>query len=229
MNSSSVIPCPKLENDFYDWYARHDSKKKMAWEKRYDVIFIGDSITHLFEGDPNIPGRGEKVWNREYSTVEVLNLGFGWDRTQNVLWRLNNGEFTHQQPKMVVLNIGTNNLTGTENAMESSVPEIFAGIRAICEKIHRVSPRTMILLMGIFPRGRKDESFRQRIKALNRLLEAYAAQSDRIRFMDIGKKFLNEEGDIVAELMPDLVHPSEKGYNIWAEAIKPVFQEIAKV
>lgn len=226
MHNSAMIPRPKLENDFYDWHARHDTKRKMAWEKRYDVIFIGDSITHLFEGDPNVPGRGEKVWQREFSKVEVLNLGFGWDRTQNVLWRLENGEFTHQQPQLVVLNIGTNNLTGTENANENTVEEIFKGIKTICSRIHRESPKTEILLMGIFPRGVKADSYRERIKALNRHLEAYAAQSDKIRFMDVGHRFLDNNGEIINDLMPDLVHPSEKGYELWAQAVKPVISEV---
>ena len=226
MNNSAVIPHPKLENDFYDWYARHETKKKLAWEKRYDVIFIGDSITHLFEGDPNVPGRGEKVWGKEFSQVQVLNLGFGWDRTQNVLWRLEHGEFTHQQPKLVVLNIGTNNLTGTPNAHENTVDEIFGAIRTICERILRASPKTTILLMGLFPRGRKNDGFRDRIEVLNRRLEGYAAQSNRIRFMDIGDKFLDPQQEIVDTLMPDLVHPSEKGYRIWAKAVKPIIDEI---
>lgn len=228
MSNTAVIPRPKLEEDFYDWYARHEQKKALAADMRYEVIFVGDSITHLFEGDPNVPGRGEEVWAREYSRLRVLNLGFGWDRTQNVLWRLEHGEFDRQQPRLTVLNIGTNNLTGSPNARANTAAEIVAAIKMICEDLFRAAPNTTILLMGLFPRGLKADGFRDRINTINRQLADYAAPSHNIRFLDIGTRFLAADGEIVPALMPDLIHPSAAGYMIWAEAIRPVIAEFTR-
>jgi hypothetical protein len=85
--NTAAIPVQKLEEDFYDWYVRHSAKCREAACANHDLVFIGDSITHLFEGDPNVPNRGERVWEAHYGNRNALNLGFGWDRTQNVLWR----------------------------------------------------------------------------------------------------------------------------------------------
>jgi len=109
--NSATIATPVLEHDFYDWHERHRAKCLECERNNHDLVFIGDSITHLFEGDPAVPGRGERVWARYYGQRRALNLGFGWDRTQNVLWRLAHGEFAGQRPRLVVILIGTNNLT----------------------------------------------------------------------------------------------------------------------
>ncbi len=223
--NSAVVPTPKLEEDFYDWHARHDAKCRAAAHHHHELIFIGDSITHLFEGDPNVPGRGKRVWHEQYARRKPLNLGFGWDRTQNVLWRLTHGELAGQTPRLVVLLIGTNNLTGTPNAPTNTPAEIAEGVKAICTHIHATSPSTRVLLMGVFPRGTPHDPLRKRIHELNKILQHYAECHPAIQFVDIGDRFVSSDGTIPVDLMNDGVHPTENGYRVWAQAIEPMVAE----
>jgi lysophospholipase L1-like esterase len=223
---TAIVPVPKLEKDFYDWYARHEAKCREASASPHDLVFIGDSITHLFEGDPNVPGRGEGVWKEFYGTRRALNLGFGWDRTQNVLWRLDHGEFAGQKPRLAVILIGTNNLTGTVNAPTNSPAEIVAGIHAICRQVAAASPAGRILLMGLLPRGTVDDPLRASVREVNTLLRTATDGWLGVQFADIGDRFIARDGSIPADLMSDGVHPTEKGYRHWAEAIEPVVSRV---
>jgi lysophospholipase L1-like esterase len=224
--NTAIIPTPKLEEDFYDWYLRHELKVRAAAACNHELVFIGDSITHLFEGDPHLPGRGEQVWKDCYGSLNAFNLGFGWDRTQNVLWRLSNGELTGQKPRLAVLLIGTNNLTGTSNARSNSPEEIIDGIQKICDLIFAATPKTHIQIMGIFPRGTPEDPLRKSICELNSLLSVLAEKHKAIAFLDIGKQFLSENGSIPVEIMSDGVHPTEAGYRIWAKAIEPMIKRL---
>lgn len=216
--NTAIRPVPKIEDDCYDWYDRHEEKCRQVEKKRYDLIFIGDSITHFWE-----ELRGPETWRKYYGKRNVLNIGFGWDRTQNVLWRLNNGEFRNQMPKQVVLNIGTNNLTGNRVRGSTSV-EIAEAIEMICAFIHGQSPETKILIMNIFPRGMKSEELYQKIVATNAVVSERMKDRQNIALMNIGEKFLDEKGDVNRELLSDGTHPNEKGYQIWAESIEPVLK-----
>ncbi len=226
MINTAVIPVPKLENDFYDWYQRHESILDKVKEHKYDLIFIGDSITHFFAGHPGYTDRGDDIWNKYYSERNTLNLGFGWDRTQNVLWRLSNGEFAGQTPRLVVLNIGTNNTSATENARANTPEEILEGIKAVCHKIWAFSPKTHILLMALFPRDDKASERRKTIAEINQLIKTFSGSDKRLSFMDIGAKFLDANGEIILSHMPDKCHPGSSGYKIWAEEIEPVISSI---
>ena len=221
----AVLPVPKIEDDFYDWYARHEEKKRLARERSHDLIFIGDSITHLFEGDANWPGRGEKVWKERYGHRNALNLGYGFDRTQNVLWRLDHGEFAGQRPGLVVLLIGTNNLSETPNHRAIAPAWVAEGIEAICERIWAMTPETHILLMGVLPRDVATSPHRESVRQINERLERYAAGRPRATYLDIGRRFLQPDGTICRELMDDLVHPTEAGYQLWADAIESLVRK----
>ncbi len=227
MTHSAVIPVPKLEEDFYDWWPRHEAKCAEAAAGPHDLVFIGDSITHLFEGYPagGIP-RGERIWQEFYAPRRALNLGFGWDRTQNVLWRLDHGEFSGQTPRLVVLLIGTNNLTGSTNAPSNTPAEIAEGVQAVCGRIHALSPASRILLMGLFPRGEaRTAPFRSAIRETNAHLAAFAAARPLLEFSEIGRLFLDSDEILPPRIMNDGVHPTEAGYRIWAEAIEPQVQQ----
>ena len=224
--NNAIIPVPKLEPDFYDWQARHDAKCRAAAAGNHDLVFIGDSLTHLFEGDPNVPNRGERVWAAYYGGRRALNLGFGWDRTQNVLWRLAHGEFTGQTPRLVVLLIGTNNLTGTANARTNTPAEIAAGVRAITAQLLVASPTSRLLLLGVFPRSTPADPMRGQIRELNSFLAHDAEHHPATRFADLGARFLSADGTIVPDIMNDGVHLTEKGYQLWADAIEPVVHAI---
>lgn len=182
---------------------------------------IGDSITHFWSGAPEATVQnGPAAWQSMFKGMSVLNMGFGWDRTQNVLWRLRQGEFDGLHPRWVVIEIGTNNLTGTSQARASTPPEIVEAISAICDEVHRRSQESHIIVMGIFPRGAKaDDPPRVPIAQTNQLLTRRFASNPPITFLDIGKKFLAPDGTLPVSVMPDGTHPSEEGYRIWADAL----------
>lgn len=216
--NNAVIPAEKLENDSYDWYKRHEQKKADVAKEQYNLIFIGDSITHSFE-----EGSGAKIWKNHYSSRKALNLGFGWDRTQNVLWRLQNGEFNKQKPRIVVLEIGTNNLSGTANARRNSTDEIAEGIKAICSLVLEKSPETHIVVMGLFPRAWANSYYMSEIKILNQKLKNLFAGNPKIEVLDVFDSFIGPDGQLKEGLMlNDRTHPSEAGYNVWAEALEPL-------
>jgi len=215
--NTALDPVPNTQKDFYDWAERHALKVELARSGEYELIFIGDSITHLFE----VEGYGADVWRQYYGQRRVLNLGYGWDCTQNVRWRLAQGEFTGQQPSLVVLNIGTNNLTGNSAARANTAAEIVDGIFEICRDIHQQSAQTVILIMGIFPRGLTTDPIHAQVTELNAMLCAQLPVDSRLRYVDIGERFLGPEGEIPLALMQDRCHPTTAGYAIWAAAIEP--------
>lgn len=218
---TALIPVPRLEQDSYDWFARHAAELEVQRGAKPDVVLIGDSITHFWDGAPYGGRRsGTEAWQRVFGGMSAINMGFGWDRTQNVLWRLEHGEFEGLPPKWVVLNIGTNNLTGTGNARASTPEEVVEGIAAICSVVHQRSPGTKILVMKVFPRGPKaDSPLRGPIAAVNKLLEARFVGDSVVTLLDIGGKFLDADGSLPKGMMPDGTHPSEAGYAIWADAL----------
>jgi len=224
--NSALVPVPKLENDSYDWYARHADVLRIKDQTNPEVVMIGDSITHFWAGPPEAKiQRGKEAWKQLYGERRVLNLGFGWDRTQNVLWRFEHGEFDGLHPRYVVLNIGTNNFSGTANAKANTPAEVAEAIRAICLRIRSKSPESRIVLMGVFPRGAKaTDPPRAKITELNRLLAEYG-KVPGITFLDIGSQFLRPNGEIPRSLMSDFCHPTEQGYALWAAALKPLVQD----
>ena len=219
--NTALIPVPALEQDSYDWYARHHNE--LALERRLQprLVLIGDSITHFWSGPPyDARTNGPASFERAFSNIPVINMGFGWDRTQNVLWRLRQGEFTGIHPQWVVLNIGTNNLTGTSHARANTPSEIVEAIAAICAEIHHRSPESRIILMAIFPRGESPTApLREPIRQTGNLLTHRFASDSEVTYLDIGAKFLAPDGSLPRAIMPDGTHPSDSGYEIWANAL----------
>ena len=218
---TAIIPVPRLEQDSYDWYARHHAELELQKTVKPQVVLIGDSITHFWGGPPAAHiENGLTAWQQAFGGMQVLNMGFGWDRTQNVLWRLRQGEFEGISPQWVVLAIGTNNLTGTSNARASTPEEIVDGITAICSEVHQRSPQSHIVLMAIFPRGlHPTDPLRAPIQKTNQLLAQRFSSDPQIAFVDIGSQFLSSDGSLPAALMPDGTHPSDAGYQLWANAL----------
>jgi lysophospholipase L1-like esterase len=220
--NTALIPVPRLEMDSYDWYERH--KDELAAKALMDpqIVLIGDSITHFWGGPPaSKPLNGPNAWQAIFGGLPVLNLGFGWDRTQNVLWRLAHGEFEGLHPKSVILNIGTNNLTWTVNARANTPAEIVQGILAIHEQIRAASPESRIVVMAVFPRGFAPGTFqRASIDQVNQLLAAALAGKPHTTFLDIGPRFLKADGTLPKSMMADGTHPTEAGYEIWAAALR---------
>lgn len=197
------------------WLPRHNEKVKLAKKGNVDLVFIGDSITHGFEN------KGKAVWNQYYSKRKALNLGFGGDRTEHVLWRLDNGEIDGIAPKLAVVMIGTNN-TRKKNKPE----HVAAGVQAICTKLRSKLPGTKILLLAIFPRGAQPtDPLRLDNEAANKLI-AKMADDKQIFFLDINSQFLTETGMLTKDIMGDFLHPTTKGYEIWGKAIEPTIAKL---
>ena len=216
----SCIPCEKIENDSYDWYARHAAKLEEVKHKRADIVFIGDSITHFWNKE-DAKTNGLEVWEEFYGTREVLNLGYGYDRTQNMLWRLEHGEMANQSPKVIVVNAGTNHFSYTVN-YDGDTPEIaFEGVKKLIETLRKLAPGAEIIVMAVFPR--LPEEKQQLINTLNELLgDHIAASADKkLRFLDITDKFRYPDGSFNADLYVDrCCHPNAAGYRIWANALE---------
>ena len=219
--NTATIPVPRLEQDSYDWYERHRAVLALKATMRPRVVMIGDSITHFWAGAPgSVRRNGPATWSRLFGQTPVLNLGFGWDRTQNVLWRLRQDEMLALAPRDVVINIGTNNLVGTANARANTPAEVVAGIVAIVREVRRESPASRITVMAIFPRGTlASDPHRAPIVETNRLLAERFAADRRVRYLDIGARFLDRNGSLIEGMMIDGTHPGERGYAIWAQAL----------
>lgn len=222
VTNSALVPVTWLERDSYNWEERH--AQVLAVQKSLDpeIVLIGDSITHFWAGPPiSRQQNGPKSWAATFGDHRVLNLGFGWDRTQNVLWRLDHGEMDGTHPKTVVINIGSNNFTETRHARENTPTEVAEAIAAILERVHQKAPQSRILVMGVLPRGFEAVGhYRTRITALNALLAKQLAGQPRISFLDISTQLVAADGTMSREIMSDGVHPTEAGYAIWGKALR---------
>jgi len=201
------------------WTPRHDSILKRVSEGNVDLVFLGDSITHHWT-EGFFVGTGQEIWKQYYGHRNAVNMGFAGDDTRNVLWRLINGEVDGISPKLVVVMIGTNN-TGDPQTIEN----IGDGVIAIVNTLRQKLPQTKVLLLGIFPRAENPGPLRDKIAKINQHASK-VADGEMVHYLDIGAKFLNPDGTMSPDIMPDYVHPSEKGYQIWAEAIEPKVSEL---
>jgi lysophospholipase L1-like esterase len=231
--NTAIVPVTKLENDSYNWWERHEDVLNIKDSINPEIVLIGDSFTHFWGGEPRLKWadgniripNGPKSWDSLFHNYRVLNLGFGWDRTQNVLWRLDHGELNGLHPRTVIINIGTNNTSQTQNARMNTAPEIVEGIRAICLRVRSKVPDAKIILMAIFPREQqKDHPRRILINEINKQLETFANEQ-KITFVDIGSKMLDTDGAFLPGLTFDFCHPTEKGYQIWADEIRSIISE----
>ena len=204
----------------YDWQERHAAAVALMRERRPEIVMIGDSITHFWGGEP-VGGRrnGPEQWDRFFAGRRVVNLGYGWDRTENVLWRLTHGEFDDVSPAVAVVLIGTNNIG------RNTPDEIAAGVEAICSTIHTRSPQTRILLLGLLPRGERPNPARDAVGEVNRRLATLEGRHG-ITYLDIGSAFLSPDGTIPKELMYDFLHPSAKGYEVWASSMAATLERL---
>lgn len=231
----ATTPVPKEDWDW--WKARHAEKVAEAKKRGVDIVLIGDSITHGWEIEFEGPGyglgltdeqkknyregAGKKVFAERLADKNVLNLGYGGDETQNVLWRLDNGEVDGITPRLAVLMIGINNI----GVSKMNADETFAGIKAVVTKIREKLPTTRLVLMAVLPINKLDPEtgiWQKTVVALNPKLKKFAAD-EKIDFLDIGPLLSDEKGLPRPELMADGVHPNAAGYRIWADALEPFF------
>jgi lysophospholipase L1-like esterase len=207
------LPSPRRED--YPWMSR------IEWCERFQnnledparhgtrLVFMGDSIT---QGWTDL---AFDTWSQAFGHLQPLRLGIGGDRTQNLLWRMDQGELKDLNPRVLVLLIGINNLNGGDS------PEATArGVQSLVEQMQRHLPSTQLLLLGLLPSGAMaDDPLRSRIQETNQRLAALSRE--RVYYADIGSSFLTSDGSIDPQLMPDFLHPSPEGYRVFAKALAP--------
>jgi lysophospholipase L1-like esterase len=221
----AATPSPRLDkkgDPDKGWMKRHEGFVAIAKKGEVDVLFLGDSITDGWRNfNPKNKAGGKNVWEKTFAPLHAANFGIGGDRTQHVLWRIQNGELDGIKPKAAVLMIGTNN-TGSDSA-----EQIADGITAIVKHVQHKSPHTKVLLLAVFPRGKEiPNKGNTKIIEINKII-AKLDDGKNVKYLDIGAKFM-KDGQIPAEIMYDYLHLTEEGYQIWADAITAKLTEMLK-
>ncbi|MEG2573999.1 MAG: SGNH/GDSL hydrolase family protein, partial [Bacteroides sp.] len=199
----------RREPRMYEWQARHRTALEYLVKQQPKAVIIGNSITHYWGGEPaNFRKNGPKAWDKVMRPAGFLNLGCGWDRIENVLWRIYHGELDGYQAEKVVLMIGTNNMGLNSDA------EIVEGLRLLVSAIHQRQPKANIKVVGILPR-RKNEKW---VKDINLSIKQMVKKEGYI-FANPGISLLKKDGKIDESLFIDGLHPNEKGYSLIAEEI----------
>lgn len=213
-NQDTLTTHPQPLRAFWadEWWPNRVEEKKTTQSGDEKLLLVGDSITHGWEQDS-----GQAVWQKHFSDVSTLNLGFGGNRTENVLWLAEQGLLDNLNAKLTVIMIGTNN---TGHRMDS--PEsIHDGVKAIVQTVTQKIPTSKVLLLAIFPRGTDDnDKLRINNQKTNVLLKKLA-KNQGILFADINASFLTKDKILSKDIMPDLLHPNAKGYEIWAQQLTP--------
>ncbi len=178
----------------------------------------------ILDGD-SINAGWRRFWRHHFSHIPTYNFAMSGDRTQHLLWRLEQGQVENMKPEVILLMIGTNNLGNGE-----SVEDTIAGIQAVVDAYRKRFPDAVIYLHGLLPRS--TGSFRdtnnvwaQRIQKVNQGVSSLA-DGKNVFFLDVNHVFLMEDGTINREYMADLLHPTEKGYAAWAEVLRPVLDSL---
>jgi lysophospholipase L1-like esterase len=203
---------------------RHKKFLEQTKKGGIEVVFLGDSITQGWESN-------KATWEKAFGSYKPGNYGIGGDQTGHVLWRITEGkELEGIDPKAAVIMIGTNNTSG------HSAEQIAGGIKAIVDTLREKKPKMKILLLGVFPRaggiGKEDkvapkDKLNKKIPEINKIISKLD-DGTMVLYKDIGPKFLTEDGGLSREVMPDLLHLSRKGYEIWADAIKEDLEKLTK-
>lgn len=194
---------------------RHQQYIERAKQGDINVLFLGDSITQLWEQG------GRNIWKERYEPLKAANFGIGGQNTMQILWRINNGELENIKPRVVVLMAGTNNM-GMNDA-----DQIADALRVIVNSIRVKLPQSKVLLVGILPKVVEAGDRREKVRQVNAIISKLD-DGKMVRYLDIGDKFLLPNGDLNKEMMPDGVHPNVKGYQAWADTMQPLLDEMLK-
>jgi len=205
--NSAAVPAPHL-NDHGDTPRKFDRFSG----KHFDIVFDGDSIMNRREST------GKARWQERHAAL-AADFGIEGDHVENVLWRLDHGQVDGVDPRVVMLMMGTN------NSGQNSAEEIAEGIKVLVAEYEKRRPPARIILRGIFPRGEKaTDGGRRKVAAGNSQIKALA-DGQRVSFIDISARMIEPDGTISRDMMPDFVHPTAKGWQIWADAIQPVINQ----
>ena len=201
---------------------RNDGRRKGFLEAGkkpgIQLVFLGDSITDAF------PNRGKAVWSEHYAPFNAVSFGVSGERTEDTLGHIAGGVLDGLSPKAVVIMIGTNNI----GHFSDEKPEwTAAGVKKIIEEVRAKLPKSKVLLLGVFPRDKKGSAKRVAVEGINAIISKYD-DGKTVRYLDITGKFLDAAGEIPKEIMPDGLHPNADGYKLWADAMKPLLDELMK-
>ncbi len=212
------VDCQPVPRDKEAWWnERFDANNEVLKNGDVDILMVGDSITHGWDG------AGKDVWQKYYGDKKAINLGFGGDQTQHVLWRLEHYDFSNVSPKAAVLLIGVNNTWGRDRAPQN----VALGQRKIVQKMRALFPNMKIFVLRVFPCTNRDDQ-QATIDAINEFTPFYMRDIPNVEVLDIGKVFLNKDGVLTKEIMPDLLHPNAVGYESWGAALYLPLEEATK-
>lgn len=216
MNTAIIPVTHNREPQTYDWPTRHQQVLDFLKDMKPDLILIGDSIIHYWGG---VPGhriaRAPEVWEQHFGKRNAANMGFGFDRTENVLWRIQNGELEGISPKVAIVLIGVN------NREVNTAEQISEGIAAICAEIHQRLSSTNILLLGILPHANQTV----KVAEVNRL-SAGLNGGCGVTFLDVGRHFFDATDQFRNDLFSDGLHPNADGYRVLCDAIEPTLARL---
>ncbi|MBO9617405.1 MAG: hypothetical protein J7539_00100 [Niabella sp.] len=199
---STTVPVVQNRDKLYDWQQRHEAILALNKENPPRNVIMGNSIIHYWAGLPKGPVvRGADSWNEYLEPLGLRNMGFGWDKIENVLWRVQNGELDGYAAKHVVLMIGTNNLG------DSNDKDIIEGLTVLVKAVRQHQPAAKIILSGVLPRRKQEE----RIFTLNKAIKKLARKS-HVVFINPGLLFLNKQNKIDEQWFVDGLHPNAAGY-----------------
>lgn len=219
----AAAPAPRDGN----WRKSFDKKDaRLQQEESVDILLVGDSITRRWDDY-------KEAQRHVFGARKVFNLGYPADRTENMLWRLEHHHLDKISPRVAIVMAGTNNSNGDECSAE----EIAGGVQAVVKLLRKRLPHTKVLLLGIFPRGSREQRGEKTLTEAGRnsqwekndkasLLASRIADGENIVYLNINQALLSKDGKLSRDIMPDLLHPSEKGYELWAAAMKPTLEKM---
>jgi lysophospholipase L1-like esterase len=214
-------PLPRTDQNSQTAHAQLLEKAKKGG---IDIYFAGDSITRRW-GATDYPDMLAN-WKQNFFGWNAANFGWGADSIQNILWRLQNGELDGVNPKVIVLLAGTNNVGTTvpPGGDDAKVADISKGLKAVLDVMQAKAPNATIILTAIFPRN-DNMAVMPTINKINANLAKFA-DGKKIRFLNINDKLADQDGRLFDGMMGDRLHPAIKGYQVWADALKPIFTEL---
>lgn len=217
--NAAVIPSPRVTEypwmSIERWREMHAEDVTIAEEDGVKLLFLGDSITEMWP---------QAQWDEHFAALGAANFGIGGDRTENLLWRLRNGATGKLNPEIVVLMIGTNNF----GLRDDSPERVAQGVGAVVDQVRSSFGNAEVVLLGILPRDeRADGQLRSKVTAANALI-ASLGEREQVSYHDIGAAFLEEDGTISTEIMADFLHPTEKGYAVFAEQLNAILEPMLR-
>ena len=198
---------------------RHEAFVAEAKKGGIDLLLIGDFLTDDWRG--NNTNKVKDIYDKAFGPYKPANFGQGGDHVQHVLWRVLNGELDGLKPKVVMLLIG-----GTNGSNNDPPEKVAAGVKGIIDAVKEKCPGAKVLLLSVPPRGEKPSAIRTRHMSVNPLLAKMDDGGKTVRFVDFAAKYVQPDGTVSKELMPDFFHLSEKGYQVWADAVAKPLKEL---